>query len=140
MSNVATVQSIYEAFGRGDIPAILDRISDDVIWEAGDPGNSAQEAGVPWMLPRREREGVAEFFQQVSASLEFHGFEPLNLLEGGNQVAATIRSTSPRRPPASGSRTRRSTSGRSARTARSAGYVTTSTPPSTSGPRMDHCP
>jgi ketosteroid isomerase-like protein len=32
MSNVATVQSIYEAFGRGDIPAILDRISDDVIW------------------------------------------------------------------------------------------------------------
>jgi uncharacterized protein len=46
---------------------------------------------VPWMLPRRGREGVAEFFQQVSASLEFHGFEPLNLLEGGNQVAATIR-------------------------------------------------
>jgi ketosteroid isomerase-like protein len=91
MSNVATVQSIYEAFGRGDIPAILDRISDDVMWEAWGTDNTAQEAGVPWMLPRRGREGVAEFFQQVSASLEFHGFEPLNLLEGGNQVAATIR-------------------------------------------------
>ena len=33
MSNIATVQSVYEAFGRGDIPAILDMISDDVAWE-----------------------------------------------------------------------------------------------------------
>jgi hypothetical protein len=29
MSNLATVQGIYEAFGRGDIPAILDAVADD---------------------------------------------------------------------------------------------------------------
>jgi ketosteroid isomerase-like protein len=90
MSNIATVQSIYEAFGRGDIPAILDRLADDVVWEAWDGDNTAQDAGVPWALARSGREGVAGFFQDVAAGLEFHGFEPRNLLEGGNQVAATI--------------------------------------------------
>ena len=34
MSNLPTVQSIYEAFGKGNIPAILDVLSDDVGWEA----------------------------------------------------------------------------------------------------------
>jgi ketosteroid isomerase-like protein len=91
MSNIATVQSIYEAFGRGDIPAILEKLADDVEWEAWQTGNTAQEKEVPWMLPRRGREGAGEFFQAVVAELEFHGFEPQNLLEGGNQVAATIR-------------------------------------------------
>jgi len=33
MSNLATVQSVYEAFGEGDIPAILDVIADDCEWE-----------------------------------------------------------------------------------------------------------
>ena len=35
--NVKTVQSIYEAFGRGDLPAILDAVTDDVDW-ASDAG------------------------------------------------------------------------------------------------------
>ena len=33
MSNVATIQSVYEAFGRGDIPAILEVVSADAAWE-----------------------------------------------------------------------------------------------------------
>jgi ketosteroid isomerase-like protein len=36
VSNIATVQSLYEAFGRGDIPAILDMQADDVTWETWD--------------------------------------------------------------------------------------------------------
>ena len=91
MSNIATVQSVYEAFGTGDIPAILDKVSDDCDWETWDVDNTAQGSGVPWMLRRRGRDGVAEFFQAVGANLEFHSFEPRNLLEGGNQVAATIK-------------------------------------------------
>src|SRR4051794_29899804 len=30
MSNLATVEGIYEAFGKGDVPAILDVLADDV--------------------------------------------------------------------------------------------------------------
>ena len=33
--NVGTVAAIYEAFGRGDLPAILDQLADDVQWEQG---------------------------------------------------------------------------------------------------------
>jgi ketosteroid isomerase-like protein len=91
MSNIGTVQGMYEAFGRGDVPAILEQMADDVSWEAWEVENTAQEAGVPWVLPRSGREGVTEFFRDIAEGLEFHNFEPVNLLEGGNQVAATIR-------------------------------------------------
>jgi uncharacterized protein len=90
VSNVPTIQAVYEAFGRGDIPAILEHIADDVSWETWEVDNAAQEAGVPWMLPRQGRTGVMDFFQAIADGLEFHSFEPRNLLEGGNQVAATI--------------------------------------------------
>ena len=33
VSNLATVRGIYAAFGRGDIPAILDALAEDVEWE-----------------------------------------------------------------------------------------------------------
>jgi ketosteroid isomerase-like protein len=34
MSNLtATVQELYAAFGRGDLPAILSKLADDVVWE-----------------------------------------------------------------------------------------------------------
>jgi hypothetical protein len=45
MSNAATVQGIYEAFGRGDIPAILDHLSEDVVWDAWTEESSGQSAG-----------------------------------------------------------------------------------------------
>src|SRR5258708_8265448 len=38
MSDLAsTVQEIYSAFGRGDVPAILARLADDVVWETEGP-------------------------------------------------------------------------------------------------------
>jgi ketosteroid isomerase-like protein len=38
MSNlVSTVQEIYAAFGRGDVPGILSRLAEDVVWETEAP-------------------------------------------------------------------------------------------------------
>ena len=31
--NVTTVNKIYEAFGRGDVPSILSCLADDVAWD-----------------------------------------------------------------------------------------------------------
>ena len=90
MSNAATVQGMYEAFGKGDVEAILDQMADAVEWEQWDGGNTGQDAGVPWLVSRSGKDGVAGFFQAVAENLEFHSFEPRNILEGGNQVAATI--------------------------------------------------
>ena len=65
MSNIATVQGIYEAFGKGDVPAILAVLADDVAWEDW-PDNSSVNAGVPWMVPRRGKDDVVHFFEAVA--------------------------------------------------------------------------
>lgn len=88
-ANLITVQEIYAAFGRGDIPAILDAIADDCRWEAW-ADNSAQRAGVPYLQPRIGPSGVAEFFAAV-AELEIHAFEVLDCISGRDQVAAEIQ-------------------------------------------------
>jgi uncharacterized protein len=84
MSNVETVQTIYEAFGRGDIPAILDRLAEDVEWDQEAPGY-----GIPIYEPGTGREHAKRFFERLG-ELEFNRFEPTNFLTGGNQVAVTI--------------------------------------------------
>ena len=33
ISNLETVQHIYEAFGKGDIPGILANLSEEALWE-----------------------------------------------------------------------------------------------------------
>lgn len=90
MSNhAATVKSIYEAFSQGNIPAILDYLSDQVQWEQW-ADNTSQRAGVPWMLARTGKEGALEFFQEVG-NFRFTDFQVLSLMSNENQVAAEIR-------------------------------------------------
>ena len=84
----ATVARIYEAFGRGDLPAILDHLADDVEWEQWERW-SPHEAGVPWLRPRRGKDAVAEFFGIVGA-WEMRDFRVLNLLASDTQVVAEI--------------------------------------------------
>lgn len=89
-AHVATVTDIYEAFGRGDIPAILDRLDPDVAWDVVDPPFSAQEAGVPWLTPRRGRSDVPEFFAALDRELVFHDFQVRNIVGSGDSVLAEI--------------------------------------------------
>lgn len=57
--NILLVQELYTAFGRGDVPAILDRLTDDVAWY--DPG--------PPEVPHANRSGgpeeVGSFFGRL---------------------------------------------------------------------------
>ncbi|MDZ7267145.1 MAG: nuclear transport factor 2 family protein [candidate division KSB1 bacterium] len=69
-TNADTVRDIHAAFGRGDIPAILAKLDDDVEWEYGTTPHE-----VPWLAPRRGRNGAAEFFQSLG-EIEFHHFVP----------------------------------------------------------------
>jgi uncharacterized protein len=89
MNPVTIVQDIYAAFGRGDIPAILDHIADDIAWEAW-ADNFAQRAGVPWLTPQHNKAGVQAFFERVA---QFHiaEFSVLSLMSNDQQVAAEIR-------------------------------------------------
>jgi ketosteroid isomerase-like protein len=38
---ISTVQSMYAAFGRGDVPGILAHLSPDVSWEFEAPGETS---------------------------------------------------------------------------------------------------
>jgi uncharacterized protein len=84
MSNVKTVQEIYGAFGRGDVPAILERLSEAIEWEQGGNAND-----IPWLQPRRGRAGVQEFFGSLQ-QLDFPKFEPKAFAETGNLVVALV--------------------------------------------------
>lgn len=84
MSNIGTVQAIYEAFGRGDVPAILERLDEGIEWERNGMGH-----GVPWLAPGRGKAHVGQFFASLAA-VDIGKFVPMNLLEGGNQVVAVI--------------------------------------------------
>jgi ketosteroid isomerase-like protein len=65
-NNVATVNRIYQAFGKGDIPTIIDCLADNVQWEQW-ADNSAQRAGVPWMQAQKGKQGVINFFNAVGS-------------------------------------------------------------------------
>ena len=84
--NVGTVMAIYEAFGQGDVPAILERLSEDVEWERG-----ASPTGVPWLEPGRGKEHVQAFFGALAEHLEFRDFAPTGTAVGDDVVIAFIR-------------------------------------------------
>jgi uncharacterized protein len=85
MSPVETVHQIYAAFGRGDVPAILGHLAEDVDWEYGAFPNP-----VPWLQPRRGRAQVPGFFEALSA-VDFHSFQPLAVLGEGRTVMGLVR-------------------------------------------------
>ena len=85
MNHVETVQHIYQAFGRGDVPAILEQLADQVEWE-----HDAQDHGVPWLKPGRGRAHVLSFFEVVGRELDISRFEVTNLLASAQQVVAII--------------------------------------------------
>jgi len=88
-TNAATVADIYAAFARGDVPAILDRLSPDVAWEDW-TDNFAQRGGVPHMASRRGTDQVAEFFGLV-ATYGVDDFALLDIIGTGRQVVAEVR-------------------------------------------------
>ena len=87
-ANERTVAAMYESFQRGDVPAILAQLSDDVRFEDW-ADNRAQRAGVPWMMPRRGKAGAAEFFGLVGA-FKFSELKVLSVLSSADQVAVEV--------------------------------------------------
>ena len=53
MSNIDTVKQMYEAFGRGDVPAILDKLDDNVEWDTDYTSPAA-----PRLEPRRGKANI----------------------------------------------------------------------------------
>jgi uncharacterized protein len=79
--NLAIIKEIYDAVGRGDVAAILDRVSDDVDWAAEAASKSA-----PWYGPRTGQDGVTSFFGDLATSVEISAFTPHSFAAGQDDV------------------------------------------------------
>jgi ketosteroid isomerase-like protein len=78
--NVKVVQGAYAAYGRGDIPALLENLSENVEWIL--PG----EGLIPQAGVYEGHDGVARFFQTLSETTEFSAFDPREFVAQGDRV------------------------------------------------------
>jgi ketosteroid isomerase-like protein len=68
--NLKLIQDVYEAFGRGDLPAILGSLTDDVDW------NHPRPDRIPWGGQRRGPEEVTGFFVALGQTVDVEEFQP----------------------------------------------------------------
>jgi ketosteroid isomerase-like protein len=85
--NVETVKAIYEAFGRGDVDAILERCTDDVDWAA-----ESELPIAPWHGVKRGKAEVASFFAGIGEAGPVTEFTPVSFTSNDDgDVMAFIR-------------------------------------------------
>jgi hypothetical protein len=84
----ALIGKLYELFGKGDVPAILEHVSEDAQWEHWEK-NSAQANGVPYLQAGKGKKGAADFLASLAA-VEIRDFKVGGMLAGGNKVCAEI--------------------------------------------------
>lgn len=83
---LTVVQDAYAAFGRGDIPALLGLLAEDVVWEVlGPPG------AYPTFGRRTGHDGALAFFQAVDATEAFDDFTPQRFTADGGAVVVEGR-------------------------------------------------
>jgi ketosteroid isomerase-like protein len=85
MGNLETVQEIYQAFGTGNVPAILNHLSETVEW---DVVYERSLTDVPWTQPIRGKNNVVQFFQNLMENAELKHFDVTKFLDGGDVVVA----------------------------------------------------
>lgn len=71
-AGIKTIAEICGAFGRGDVAAILDAVTDDVDWAA-----EAASSAAPWYGVRHGWDPVAVFFSDSGSAMEVEEFVPV---------------------------------------------------------------
>jgi ketosteroid isomerase-like protein len=80
-NNLAAAKALYDAFGRGDVQAILDGCSPNIVWHSGGTREDFPVFGV-----RKGLDGVKSFFKDVAENNQFSKFEPREFLVSGDKV------------------------------------------------------
>ena len=84
-ANVQIVKDAYASFERGDIPALLNMLTDDVTWYLPGPPD------IPSAGQRTGRDEVADFFVKLNESDEVLAFEPHAYFSDGDTVVVLGR-------------------------------------------------
>jgi uncharacterized protein len=83
--NIKTIQGVYEAFGRGDVQAVLEAVTADVDWAA-----EASSSAAPWYGVRHGKDGVASFFEAFGSTMEIQEFDPYAFAANDNEVHTVV--------------------------------------------------
>ena len=86
LRNIKTITQVYEAFGRGDVAAITDAVTDDVDWAA-----EAHSTAAPWYGVRHGRDAVAKFFTEFGSAMEVEEFTPVSFAANDTDVLTVVR-------------------------------------------------
>ena len=78
MTPKQAIQSIFDAFQRGDIPTILNLVAADAVW--------IQSTQLPWGGTYSGPEGAAQFFTKLDQHMATEGFEAREIVESGDDV------------------------------------------------------
>ena len=84
--NIKIIKDVYEAFGRGDVAAVLDAVADDVDWAA-----EAAGTGAPWYGVRHGKGEVVKFFEAFGTAMEVEEWTPLAFAASDADVHAVVR-------------------------------------------------
>lgn len=80
-ANVEVIRGMYEAFGRGDVPAVLGQMDQRIEWREAE--NFIYADRNPYMGPQAVLEGV---FMRLGAEWEGFTVTPEEWLDAGNHV------------------------------------------------------
>ena len=84
--NVTTVQSIYAAFAKGDVPAVLGAMDPEIVWNEAE--NFPYADGNPYVGPDAIVEGV---FMRLVGEWEYWNLAIEEVLDAGDRVVALGR-------------------------------------------------
>ena len=80
MTNKEMTMALYDYFGQGNVPAILDMVTDDIKWTCPGPSDI-----LPYAQEYHGKEGVEEFFRLIYANKDFPKFEVRELIGEGDK-------------------------------------------------------
>jgi ketosteroid isomerase-like protein len=91
---VAVVKAAYDDFRGGDVATLLTRVTDDVVWETPGAGTA-----IPYAGRLQGKAAVAQFFQSLGSTVDFHRFDTNEFIANDDTVVAlgewdaTVRAT-----------------------------------------------
>jgi ketosteroid isomerase-like protein len=89
-ANATVIGELYAAFGRGDLPSIMETLDDKISWDADSADNYAQRGGgLDHFRPRHGRAGAGQFFA-VLGGYTFNEFRVEAIIAGDQYVVAKV--------------------------------------------------
>ena len=84
-ADLDTIRTTYDAFGAGDIPAVMATFHDDIQWH------------VPDVLPHggdaQGQEEVGAFFQRLGSTWTDFGLDIMDFVDGGDKILVRGRAS-----------------------------------------------